>query len=281
MIGDVSLEGGYLLANQQVEAGQRLDALSVLFDPSTFRHIAALGLAPGWRVWEVGSGGANVPTWLAGQVGRQGRVLATDLDTSWIANHTRSFEIVTHDVGSDPPPAGPFDLVHARLVLVHVERRVAAIAAMASVLAPGGWLLLEEADPMLQPLVCPDESGPEQALANRLKHGFRSLLAERSVDLAFGRRLPRLLREAGLVQVESDAYFPMGGPACNELERATLEQVRDRLLTANLATQAEITEHLANVAAGRLDLATSPMISAWARKATAQGFHAPGRAGRH
>ena len=119
---------------------------------------------------------------------------------------------------------------------------------------------------MLQPLVCPDEFGAEQALANRLKHGFRSLLAERGVDLAFGRTLPRLLREAGLGQVQSDAYFPMGGPACSELERATIEQVRDRLLAAGLATQAEISEHLTNVAAGRLDLATSPMISAWARK---------------
>jgi hypothetical protein len=30
--------------------------------------------------------------------------------------------------------------------------------------------------------------------------------------------------------------------------------------------EAEITRHLANVATGRLDLATSPMISAWGRK---------------
>jgi SAM-dependent methyltransferase len=265
MIDDVTLEDGYLLDNQQAEAGQRFDALSILFNPSTFRHIEALGLAPGWRVWEVGAGGASVPTWLSEQVGQHGRVLATDLDTSWIAD-TCPFEVEIHDVGSDPPPAGPFDLVHARLVLVHVARRVAAIASMASVLAPGGWLLLEDADPMLQPLVCPDESGPQQALANRLKHGFRSLLAERGVDLAFGRTLSRLLREAGLVQVQSDAYFPVGVPACAELVRATIEQVRDRLLAANLATEAEITQHLTSVAAGHLDLATSPMISAWARK---------------
>jgi ubiquinone/menaquinone biosynthesis C-methylase UbiE len=262
----VSLEDGYLLDNQQTEAGQRFDALSMLFNPSTFRHIQALGLASGWRVWEVGAGGASVATWLSEQVGPQGRVLATDIATSWIVSGPASFEVQTHDVGSDPPPAGPFDLVHGRLVLVHVERRVAAIAAMASVLAPGGWLLLEDADPMLQPLVCPDEFGPEQALANRLKLGFRALLAERGVDLAFGRTLPRLLREAGLVHVQSDAYFPVGGPACTELERATIEQVRDRLLTAGLATHAEINEHLASVASGRLDLATSPMISAWARR---------------
>jgi hypothetical protein len=91
-------------------------------------------------------------------------------------------------------------------------------------------------------------------------------MTERGVDLAFGRKLPRLMREAGLVDVQSDAYFPMGGPACNELERATVEQVRELLIDSGLATEDEIQRHLSNVASGRLDLATSPMVSAWARK---------------
>ena len=69
--------------------------------------------------------------------------------------------------------------------------------------------------------------------------------------------------------MQSDAFFPMGGPACTELERATVEQVRDALIAAGIATEAEIELHLLNVASGRLDLATSPMVSAWGRKPTA------------
>jgi hypothetical protein len=69
-----------------------------------------------------------------------------------------------------------------------------------------------------------------------------------------------------LVKVGADAYFPLTGPACIELERATTEQIRDQLVTAGLASQSEIEEHLANVTAGKLDLATSPMISAWGQK---------------
>ena len=257
--------GRYLLDNQQAQAGQRFDALSELFNPSTFRHAAALGLTTGWRLWEVGAGSPDVPARFAAQVGSDGLVLATDIDTSWL-DGASTFQVRRHDVGSDPAPAGPFDLVHARLVLVHVTRRAQALATMVAALRPGGWLLLEEADPGLQPLVCPDESGPEQELANRLKAGFRTLLAARGVDLAYGRTLPRLLREAGLHEVASDAYFPMGGPACTELERATVEQIRDRLVAAGIATDAEIDRHLANVATGLLDLATSPMVSAWGRK---------------
>ena len=254
----------YLLDNQQVQAGQRFDALASLFNASTFRHLDALGLDLGWRVWEVGAGGPSVPAWIASRTATT--VLATDIDTTWLHDLGESVEVRRHDVGADPAPGGDFDLVHARLVLVHVRRRERALATMVEALRPGGWLLLEEADPGLQPLVCPDEVGDAERLANRLKASFRTLMAERGVDLAFGRTLPRLLRSVGLERVQSDAFFPMGGPACTELERATIEQIRYRLLEAGLATPEEIERHLANVSAGRLDLATSPMVSAWGQK---------------
>lgn len=259
---------GYLLDNVQPEAGTRFDALGELFDPSTFRHIEDLGIAPGWRCWEVGAGGPSVVTWLADRVGPTGRVLATDIDTSWAAGAAGgAVEVLRHDVGRDEPPAGGgFDLVHARLVLVHVTDRERALRAMAASLRPGGRLLLEDADPAMQPLICPDEYGPEQKLANTLRSGFRSLLASRGADLSYGRKLPRLLREAGLTDVAADAYFPITSPACAVLESATVRQVRDRLVAAGLATDEDIDRHLANIAAGRLDLATSPMISAWGRR---------------
>ncbi|MEV4314082.1 methyltransferase domain-containing protein [Actinocrispum sp. NPDC049592] len=175
------------------------------------------------------------------------------------------FEVRRHDVGVDGSP-GEFDFVHARLVLVHVPGRVEALATMVRSLRPGGWLLVEEADPALQPKVCVDEFGPEQRLANKLKDGFRVLMAGRGVDLAYGRTLPRLLRAAGLTEVGADAYFPVTSPACDLLEEATVLQIRHRLVAAGLATDAEIDQHLGNVRAGRLDLTISPLISAWGRK---------------
>ncbi|MFG2651392.1 methyltransferase domain-containing protein [Streptomyces sp. NPDC048436] len=259
---------GYLLDNRQVEAGARFDALSALFDASTFRHFESVGIDKGWRCWEVGAGGPTVCAWLAERVGPRGRVLATDIDVSWTETAAaEGVEVLRHDVALDKPPAGPFDLIHARLVLVHVADRDAALRSMVQALRPGGRLLIEDADPALQPLICPDEYGPEQELANRLRHGFRELLRQRGADLSYGRKLPRLLREAGLADVGADAYFPIASPACDVLEAATVHQVRDKLTAAGLATDEEIERHLANIAAGRLDLATSPMISAWGRRA--------------
>ncbi|MFE9625962.1 methyltransferase domain-containing protein [Streptomyces sp. NPDC006527] len=258
---------GYLLDNRRAEAGERFEALAALFDPTTFRHLEHLGVGPGWRCWEVGAGGTSVVSWLAKKVGPTGKVVATDIDTSRLTPAARQpVEVRTHDVGAEAPPGEGFDLVHARLVLVHVPERERALRSMVRALRPGGRLLLEDADPSLQPMICPDEHGPEQQLANRLRHGFRKLLADRGADLAYGRSLPRLLREAGLRRVEADAYFPLTSPACAALESATVRLIRDDLVSAGLATDEDIDRHLANVASGFMDLATAPMISAWGRK---------------
>jgi hypothetical protein len=57
----------------------------------------------------------------------------------------------------------------------------------------------------------------------------------------------------------------MTSSAGDRLEAATVVLLRDRLLAAGIATGAEIERHLGNVRAGRLDIATAPMISAWGR----------------
>ncbi|TLS42496.1 methyltransferase domain-containing protein [Streptomyces montanus] len=258
---------GYLLDNRQTEASQRFQALATLFDPTTFRHIERLGIGSGWRCWEVGAGGTSVVSWLAKKVGPTGRVVATDTDDSWATSPARPpVEVRVHDVGVDEPPGDGFDLVHARLVLSHVPDRERALRSMAGALRSGGRLLIEDADPALQSRLCPDEQGPEQQLANKLRHACDKLLAKRGADLAYGRQLPRLLREAGLRRVEAEACFAIASPACAALESMTVGQVREELVAAGLASDQDIERHLANVTAGVMDLTTAPLVSAWGRK---------------
>jgi hypothetical protein len=92
--------------------------LGDLLNQHTFRHIRALGAGAGWRCWEAGAGGAGVPKWLAERVGPSGYVLASDVDISVLDDtRDRPFDVRRHDLTTDPPPTGGFDLVHARLVL--------------------------------------------------------------------------------------------------------------------------------------------------------------------
>ena len=148
-------------------------------------------------------------------------------------------------------------------MLVHLPGRAEVAAALAGLLAPGGWLVIEDADPRLQPLACIDEYGPDQVLANKVRAGFRSLLADRGVDLAFGRTVPRLLRSLGLVDVEAEAHFPVTSPVelpCSSGPPSSRPGAG--LVGAGLVTDDEVDRHLANLSSGRLDVTTAPMVSA-------------------
>ena len=257
----------YLLDNQAAQTRDRFSALSAIFDPVTFRHVDALGIAPGWQWWEIGAGGPSVPDGLAARVGSGGRVLATDLETRWLARTGPHVEVARHDVVTDDPPEGGFDLVHARLVLLHVPAREEALRRMISVLRPGGWLLVEDYDVSLQPLICPEAVTPDHELANTVKAAFRQLLLERGADTEFGRRLPRLFREGGLTQVQADAYFPLAMPAVAVLETGNVQQVRSALVRRGTVSTADVDTYLELASTGELDLATAPLVSAWGRRA--------------
>jgi SAM-dependent methyltransferase len=264
--GESASARGYLLDNARAEAGERFAWLAELFDGVTRGHVDRLGIKEGWRCWEVGAGGTSIPEALAAAVGPTGHVLATDINPAWL-DPNGGYEVLRHDVVADPPPQpGTFDLVHTRLVLVHVPDRARALATMVAALRPGGWLLVEDADTELQPLACLDEVGPAQQRANRLRRAVRELLTRRGANLRYGRTLPRALRAAGLVDVAACGCFPFGGTACDRLETSTVRMVRAELLAAGLADDAEIDAHLAAVDAGDLDLTLAPLISAWGRR---------------
>jgi SAM-dependent methyltransferase len=253
---------GYLLDNAAPAAQGRFAALSAVFDPVTARHVDTLGLPPGGRCWEVGAGGPSVPLLLADRVGAAGHVVATDIDIGWIRGELPAHvEVQRHDVASEEPPGRDFDLAHARLVLVHVPDRDEALRRMVSALRPGGWLLVEDFDVALQPRACLDPQRPAEHRANRIRAGFVELLSQRGVDLEYGRKLPRLLREAGLVDITADATFPVALAGAAALEIANVTQVRDGLIAHGHASVEEIEAHLAEVAAGGIDVTTPPLMS--------------------
>jgi SAM-dependent methyltransferase len=74
-------------------------------------------------------------------------VTATDLETDFLAELSLpNLEVLRHDVRIDEFPERTFDLIHARTVLMHLPERMATLRRVVSWLAPGGWLLVEDAD---------------------------------------------------------------------------------------------------------------------------------------
>src|SRR5437660_2524817 len=123
----------------------RLLVIERALDAVTIAHLDRLGVAAGWRCAEVGAGAGSIARWLAGRAG-PAHVVASDLYPEFLAPIARSgVSVVRHDVAVDPPPGEGFDLVHARLVLEHLPEREEVLERLASWLAPGGWLLVEDA----------------------------------------------------------------------------------------------------------------------------------------
>jgi 2-polyprenyl-3-methyl-5-hydroxy-6-metoxy-1,4-benzoquinol methylase len=116
-----SSEITYLLDSAGREAPERFGALSAMFDVGTIRHLEDRGVGPGWHCLEVGGGGGSVANWLCSRVGPGGRVVVTDIDTRFLENlKLPNLEVLRHDLTRDPLAEAAYDLVHLRLVLVHL-----------------------------------------------------------------------------------------------------------------------------------------------------------------
>lgn len=256
---------GYLLENRAPQTEGRFAGLSAVFDPGTVVHLEALGVGPGWQCLEIGAGGPSIPRWLAERVGQTGRVVATDLDTRWLeAAELPHVELRRHDVANDPLEEDHFDLVHARLVLVHVPGRLQALRRMFSAVRPGGWLCIEDFDCVtVPPFVEPQ--GPAEELATRYNEAFYRLLASRGADLHFGSRLPRLLCRLGLLDVRAAGRIIYGGPGIGQVVTANTEQVRAGLVAEGL-TDDDIDRYIAMVADPDFPMSLPLMVAAWGRR---------------
>jgi SAM-dependent methyltransferase len=103
--------------------------------------------------------------------------------------------VIRHDVRTDPFPEQSFDLIHARAVLMHIPDDPYLLPRMASWLAPGGWLVLEEPDfgmwlADLDPLWASHPHGAHAAFPD--------------MCLSRGRSLLRQIHGIGLVDVAGD-----------------------------------------------------------------------------
>jgi SAM-dependent methyltransferase len=126
---------------------ERLGHMESLVDLPTHRYLATLGIRQGWRCLEIGAGHGAVARWLAEQVGPQGRVVATDVDTRLLTDLTLpNVEVRQHDIRTDPLESGTYDLAHCRTLLMHMLEPHIVVRRMVAALRIGGWLLVEEPD---------------------------------------------------------------------------------------------------------------------------------------
>jgi SAM-dependent methyltransferase len=256
----------YVFDNAGAQAGARFSALGALFDPGTIRHLAELGVAEGWHCLEVGAGGGSIATWLCDRVGAAGHVVATDIDPRFLdAAHRPNLQVRRHDIASDPLPEAAFDLAHARLVLVHLPEREAALGRIVRAVKPGGWLLVEEFDSLS---MRPDPAiNPEETLLKTFD-ALQRVMTERGVDMRYGRLLTGRFRAHGLVDVgaEGRLFMTQGGSPWAALCTANFEQLREAMVQSGLVTDEQVDADLRHLEEGGFVAPSSIMWAVWGRR---------------
>ena len=218
----------YLLDNAWREGRDRLDAVEALLDPGSIALLDRLGIEPGWTCLELGAGGGSIAKWLSARVGATGHVVATDLDTRHLVSLAEllNVEVRRHDIVSKLLDDASFDLVHARLVLEHLPERDAALRKLVRGLKPCGWLLVESVD-YVSAIAVSELGAEEHTHSQSIRLQMFNTLG---VDANFGRRLPRLLREAGLLDVgnEGRVFVMEGGSPGARWFELSMRQLRGR-----------------------------------------------------
>jgi SAM-dependent methyltransferase len=248
----------YVFDNAAPDSGSRMDSLAEIFDGNTFQHLARLGIGPGWTCLEVGAGGGSVAQWMALQVGATGHVVATDIDSRFLsAVAAPNLEVRQHNIVTDPLEVDCYDLIHARLVLVHIPQRNQALERMIASLAPGGWIVIEEFDSRLMKLD-----------TMRTYHAMHLVMVNRGVDFDFGYNLPNQFIDLGLGSVGASGHVFQwaGGSPFAQLQRANFTQVRQAMLDTGTITAEEIDSDLALLRDSRTLRPSPIMWTIWGRK---------------
>jgi len=225
----------YAFDNDDPVAAERLDLLSAVLDGFTSSRLSSLGDLTERRCLELGAGNGSIAGWLADQAGPSGRVLVTDINTRHISPDRR-YTVVRHDLTTDPIPDGPWDVIHARLVLRHLPRRHDILRRLAAALAPGGALAIEEWDPYRTGMVLAAPEPEAATLFHAYVTSIEQILNARAFDLEWPWQVHAAMASGGLVDVDTAVHarsWPGGSPGALH-HTATISQLRTRLLEAGM-----------------------------------------------
>ncbi|MEU3343242.1 class I SAM-dependent methyltransferase [Streptomyces sp. NPDC006668] len=208
----------------------RLAALSNTFDHISKGQILALEPQPGWRCLDAGSGPGLLGTWLAEQV-PYGEVVAADRDVRLLQQlPTRYGNLCAQRIDLTDRKSlselGHFNFVHARFLLMHQRTWREMLSSLASLVAPGGWLMVSDFIDLSAGL---NEPTPYRRVMTAMWEVLRATIG---TDISWVPATPTLFKNERLADVRTEVYLPSTdhrSPA-SRFWQLTWGQLHDRLL---------------------------------------------------
>lgn len=204
---DVTRE--YLMGRTSAEY-QRLRAQAAVWEASTVRALEAVELQPGMTCLDAGCGPGEVMRLLGSRVGPTGHVTGLDVDATigkealgvLTATVGRQFSFYPLDLEMTAEFANaPYDLVYARLVLIHLKEPVAVLRRLWACVKPGGTLLVQDYDMSFTHLY------PTTWTFGEFQRVLLGTFEAGGKDYRIGSRMPRLFVDAGIgLPTGTDVY---------------------------------------------------------------------------
>ncbi|WP_442350148.1 class I SAM-dependent methyltransferase [Gordonia sp. (in: high G+C Gram-positive bacteria)] len=193
---------GYLYDTGTELSLAQVHCVELLLDSVTTDMLTDI-ISPGARCLEIGAGNGSVARWMTDRVGDDGQVVAIDLDTSHFRDGGEAI-VYRHDINDGPPEGGPFDLIHARLVFLHLPRRLEILQELVRSLAPDGWLVLGDFDGTRLPYATAVPRSEDADVFDRVMDiGHRVVGTEAGMSLEWAGEVADHLESMGLVEVQA------------------------------------------------------------------------------
>jgi 2-polyprenyl-3-methyl-5-hydroxy-6-metoxy-1,4-benzoquinol methylase len=241
----VDTRSQYAFDNADAQGPRQLRLLADILDEHTIDVLARAGIGASWHCLDVGPGAGTITRWMARQVQPGGHVTALDLDP----RHVRPADNITirqGDVRSIDLPEAHYDLIHTRLLLLHLAERDMVLDRLVDALKPGGLLVVSDWDATRRDLLLRAPTEAAAAAFDALQNGLLAELEAHGADVTWARRAPLTMRAAGLVDLETVAHNRLwagGEPGCL-LHTSNARQKRHALLARGITTdQLDLLEH--------------------------------------
>ncbi|MGW2524607.1 class I SAM-dependent methyltransferase [Streptomyces sp. NPDC001617] len=230
--------------NDTPAAPEQLSLLSQILNRETFSILGTeVFVGHAWRCWDVGAGDGSVARWLAARVGTNGHVVASDLKPQHVPAHPR-IEAISHDLTRDPWPEPKFDLIHARLLLMHLADREAIAVKLAAHLRPGGTLVLTDwyCGCAVESLIKSPVDEYKARILQEYHEGVHKLGDETNMDFSWGARTADVLSAAGYedVTVRDFQASGQGGEPTAVLARLHTSMLEPYLLSQTSLTATDL-----------------------------------------
>lgn len=263
----------YVLGGTHTEQ-QRLVAQAEEFERQGRWLVDQVGVERGWRVLDVGCGPIGILNLLSERVGPEGLVIGlererrfTEMAKTEIAQRgLTNVRLLQSDGLSMGVRDASLDFAHERLVLINIPNPASLVSEMVKLVRPGGMVAVEDVDDVSW--AC----HPPHASWDILLDTFHTAYRANGGQVFIGRRLPELLRNAGLTEVRAEAHVgiaPPGGYRRTHL-LSLLEALRDKVVSLGLLTEVALDDHRQSLMEHLNDPQTividKLLVQAWGRK---------------